>query len=321
MAERVTAQAQAEGREPLGWHRTSVSSTCSLTSDVIPSPPNNHPDQVHRGVASCSGAHAEDLPGQPSNDVKNESLGNDVYLAENLAGQGMFAVSSTHLVPEKPSCEMDRTAASSGSFQTQYTDFQQLDPVLSAAEPTESVRCMNSAQEKSGVGKDGQADAADQRQSLSTLMPQVVDSVLAGNLSQESKCRDHEHHRSLSMASSSHNEDHGLNFNIKCEGEAELDQDTTAMAYFLAGEADLGQDNGEDNWSEDSGEVVVSRLPLRCSSVYSENQSDRVVEENIKQENTVITSQSGLDSSSEDREDVAAVLTTEDVSRLTYRVW
>lgn len=249
-AERLSAQAQAEGRESLGWHPTATNSRSTI-SDNAPSP---SPLKDHHQVTPCSRRQTEDK----SDNAK------DVYGVENLVGQGMFAMNSTQLNPDSTSREIDRTAATAASFQTQFTDYEQLEP-----EPVDN--------------KSGKSEVAERRQSTSSLISQTIDCVMP---SQESKCLEH---RRISMTSSSHNEDHGLNFSPIAKGSPELDRDTTAMAYFLAGNRSLGQDNGDDEWSEDSGEVV---LPLRPTPGYSDNQSNEENQENLVLD--AMGSQSGL---------------------------
>lgn len=189
-AELSSAQAQAEGRESLGWHPSST------VSDNAPSP---SPQQVE---TPCSRRQTEEVPS------KNE---NDAYTVEDL---GMFAMNPN---PES-------AAATAASFQTQFTGFEQLDSAVIV--------------EKSSTDQ--------RRQSTSSSLSQ--DCVLPGNVTQESsKC--------VEEQNDPNSQDHELSFSAKPGTVSELDHDTTAMAYFLAGNEALGQDKGE--WSEDSSDVVA----------------------------------------------------------------
>lgn len=291
-AERLSAQAQAEGRESLGWHPT-VTNSRSTISDNAPSPsPLNRGSDDHHQVTPCSRRQTEDVPASQSDSARNESLGNDAFGVENLVEQGMFAMNSTQLNPDSTSREIDRTAATAASFQTQFTDYQQLEPAVSAAMSSDMARGNDT---KGGKARNERMDVAERRQSTSSLISQTVDCVLP---SQESKSLENNDHRRISMTSSSQIEDHGLNFSPIARGSPELDNETTAMVYFLAGNQNhLSQDNGDDEWSEDSSEVVIPGLPLRPTPGYSDNQSGRVNDEAENQENhglDPIDSQSGL---------------------------
>lgn len=208
-AERLTAQAQAEGRESLGWHTSR-----STISDNAPSPTPRSEEHHHQVVTPCSRRQGEEMPASQSDSGKG-----DVYGVENLVGQGMFAMNSTQLNPD--SSTGDRAAAT--SFQTQFTDHE--------------------------PAKGGKSDVVDRRQSTSSVTSQTIPS-------QESECLEH---RRISMTSSSQ----GLTFSPIAKGSPELDRDTTAMAYLLAGNRNLGQDTGDDEWSEDSSEVVIPGMSMR----------------------------------------------------------
>lgn len=302
-------QAQTETRGSLGhtWLQKDVrnySSKSEITSTELGgAPPPHLKSSEHASQAAPSSrTQAEEQTSVQPAHVKIESPDNKCYLNENATSQGMFAMNSTQLNPDASSCEVTRIAASAASFQSQFSNIQRVAhaPLEPGSGKAEQNQCDGPRVE--------QAEGNDIVQSSSSLM-QMDDSILQGNLSQESKCQNREHQRSLSMASSSQNED-CLNFNIKCEGEAELDQDTTAMAYFLAGDQDLGQE-GEEDWSEDSGEVVISRLPLQQTAGYPDNQSELANDDIEKQEAAMLKAmaiESRIESNSEERHDLTAML-------------
>uniref|UniRef100_A0A7I4EMG6 CRC domain-containing protein n=1 Tax=Physcomitrium patens TaxID=3218 RepID=A0A7I4EMG6_PHYPA len=310
-AERFSAQAQAEGRESLGWHQTPTFSRSTLSDGAPSSSPLKRSSGDHQ-VTPCSRRQTEALASSQSDGAKVEVSRDDVYVAEDPGGQGKFG-SSIHLKPEPASCEMDRTAVVNARFQTQFTDYHQLDPAVSAAMPSEVVSCIDGKDEMLEVTRTEHNYATERRQSTSSLISHPIDCVLP---SQESKCHEQSDHRRVSVTSSSHIEDHGLSFSTVAKGSPELDRETTAMAYFLAGNQDLGQDTGEE-WSEDSSEVVVPRLPLRPTPGYSVKPSDMINERVVKQEKRMvdaITPKSGLVPSTEDGHDTDTILATENVN-------
>ncbi|XP_024400757.1 uncharacterized protein [Physcomitrium patens] len=300
-AERLSALAQAEGRESLTW-QSSISRGALSDNAPSPSPLSRRSDD--RLVTLCSRIQTEQVPASQSS-------------GENLVGQGMFAMNSTQLNSEPTNCETDRIAATTANFQTQFTDYQPLDQVASAAMPSDMARYTEDIGEKPGGARSERSDPSERRQSTSSLISQTNDSVMPSILSQESKCAEYDDQRRVSMTCSSVNEDHGFSYSPIAKGSLELDQDTAAMTYLLAGNRDVGQINGKE-WSENSSEVDVSRLPYQAASVSSENQADTMNEGTEKQERRVLdamTSQSGFGASTDVRRDTETNLTTEDAGR------
>lgn len=310
-AERLSALAQAEGRESLTW-QSSISRGALSDNAPSPSPLSRRSDD--RLVTLCSRIQTEQVPASQSS-------------GENLVGQGMFAMNSTQLNSEPTNCETDRIAATTANFQTQFTDYQPLDQVASAAMPSDMARYTEDIGEKPGGARSERSDPSERRQSTSSLISQTNDSVMPSILSQESKSAEYDDQRRVSMTCSSVNEDHGFSYSPIAKGSLELDQDTAAMTYLLAGNRDVGQINGKE-WSENSSEVDVSRLPYQTASVSSENQADTMNEGTEKQERRVLdamTSQSGFGASTDVRRDTETNLTTEDAGREhslpPQRVW
>lgn len=310
-AESLSAQAPAEGRETFGWHQTPTFSRSTLSDNgPSPSPLNRRSDDNQ--VTPCSRRQTEEVHKSQPESVRTEGLGTDVYVAENLGGQRISG-NPAHSNRGSTSGVMARIAGTTASFQSQYNDHQQLDLAVSAAMPSEMVRCINGKGDLLDGAGSQHNFAIDRSQSASSLMPHAIDCILS---SQESKCPEQNDHRRVSMASSSHVEGNGLNFSPDAKGSPELDRETTAMAYFLAGNQDLGQDNVEE-WSEDSSEVVVPRLPVRPTPGYSEKPSDMINERAVKQEKQMldaITPQSGLITSTEDGHDTGLISTTDNAS-------
>jgi hypothetical protein len=321
-AERPSAQAQAEGRESLGWYQCGTMSRSMVCGS--PSPLNRRSDD-HQ-VTPCSRRQGEEAGASQGTDVKMEASGDDVFMGEKPRGEGMGEMSSAQLDPECTSREMDGTGGSGGSFGTEFTDYSQLESRVSAAMASEMVRCSDGKNEKVGAARSELSDAGERRQSTSSLMSHVIDCVVPGNLSQESRCREGEEQRRLSMGCSSGIEGHGLTFSPVAKGSPELDRETTAMAYFLAGNQDVR--HGNEEWSEDSSEVVVPRVPLRGAPGYCGNDGDMKNESVPRQEGEMLdamTPQSGLGNRSEEGHDPGTVITSQDVGQqqglLSNRVW
>nr|XP_024383711.1 uncharacterized protein LOC112286236 isoform X3 [Physcomitrium patens] len=273
-AERFSVQAQAEGQENLIW-QSGISRNTLSDNSISPSPLSRRSDDHH--VTLCSSGPPEEVPASQPNSA-------------NLVDEGTLASNSMQLNSEPTSCNINETVATTTtSLQTQFTDYHQPAPAVSAAMPSEMVSCIDYAGENTGGTNTEHIEVAEGRLSFSSVMSQANDCVLSGIASQESPpIHDNQNH--VTMISSSHNEDFGLNCNPIAKGSPELDQDTTAMAYFLAGNRGPGQESGDDEWSEDPNEVDVSRLPLQPTSGHAENQSDMTNGGSGKQDSQANTS-------------------------------
>ncbi|KAG0609999.1 hypothetical protein M758_7G031100 [Ceratodon purpureus] len=311
-AERLSAQAQAEGRESLGWHQGGTMSRSTVCGS--PSPLNRRSDD-HQ-VTPYSRRQSEEAGASQCMDVKIEASGDDVYMGEKPGGQAMSAVNSAEPNPDCTSHEMDGTGGSGGTFETEFDDYSQLGAHVSAAMASQMVRCSDGKGEQVGGARSEMSDGGERRQSTSSLVSHVIDCVVPGNLSQESRCPEGEEQRRMSMGCSSGIEGHGLTFSPVAKGSPELDRETTAMAYFLAGNQELG--HGSEEWSEDSSEVVIPRLPLQGASGYSGKEGDLKNETVRRQEGEMrdaITPQSGLGACSEDGQDLGTVIAAQNIGQ------
>ena len=311
-AERLSAQAQAEGRESLGWHQGGTMSRSTVCGS--PSPLNRRCDDDD--VTPCSRRQSEEAGASQCVGVKVEAAGDEIYVSEKRDGAEMGALSSAELDPKCTSREMDTAGGSGGSFETDFADYSQLESRVSAAMASEMVMCSDGKGEKGGGARSDVTDSGERRESTSSLMSHVIDCVVPGNMSQESTCPEGQGQRRLSMGCNSGSEGLGVTFSPVMKGSPELDRETTAMAYFLAGNQDLG--HGNEEWSEDSSEVFVPRLPLGAASGYSGKDGDMTNERAGRQEGEMldaITPQSGLGACSEEGHEAGTVTTAQNVGQ------
>jgi hypothetical protein len=118
-----------------------------------------------------------------------------------------------------------------------------------------------------------QAEASLRAKFLQDFPPEMVDSVSVVINDQVSESCDGGLKRSSALDSGYR--DHHLS--VRHGGEAELDQDTTAMAYLLAGDQDFEPQDREDDWSEDS--LEGSRVSACRTSEYPKALKDDFCED------------------------------------------
>lgn len=321
-AERLSAQAQAEGRESLGWHHGGTMSR----STVCGSPSALNRRSGDHEVTPCSRREGEEAGASQCVDLRMGAAGDDVSMGERVDGEGMGAVNSAEPISECISREMDEAGSSGCRLEREFADYSQLESRVSTATAAEMVRCSDGEGEKVGGAGSEVSEGGGRRQSTSSLASHVIDCVVAGDPSERSRCPEGEDERRMSMGCSSGIEGHGLTYSPLVKGSPELDRETTAMAYFLAGNQDLGR--GNEDWSEDSSEVVVPGLPLRGASGYCGKEAGGKDESAGREEGEMvdaITPQSGLGTCREDGQDPGTVITAQNVGQqqglLSSRVW
>ncbi|KAG0566023.1 hypothetical protein KC19_7G032300 [Ceratodon purpureus] len=309
-AERLSAQAQAEGRESLGWHHGGTMSRSTVCGS--PSPLNRRSGD-HQ-VTPCSRRQGEEAGTSQCTEMRVEAAGNDGSMGERGGGEGMGAVNSGEPVSECTSGKVGGRGGTGSRFESEFADYSQLESGVSGAVASGGVRCSDGKGEKAGGGGSEDRDVGGRRQSTSSLASHVIDCTVAVDPSERSRCREGENERRMSVGCSSGIQGHGVTYSPVARGSPELDRETTAMAYFLAGNQDLGR--GNEEWSEESSEVVVPGLALQGASGYRGKEAHGKDERAGRKEGEMVdamTPQSGLGTCSEDGQEPSTVVLSENV--------
>ncbi|CAM6010218.1 unnamed protein product [Sphagnum balticum] len=174
------------------------------------------------------------------------------------------------------SSSLKRVVVSEREIKSQFANIRQVvkaSPQDTAVPKFEKVADFNEDHSARLWMYEEQAEASLRAKFLQDFPPEMVDSVSVVINDQVSESCDGGLKRNSALDSGYR--DHHLS--ARHDGEAELDQHTTAMAYLLAGDQDFGPQDREDDWSEDS--LEGSRVSACRTSEYPKALKDDFCED------------------------------------------